>query len=67
MVKSDTILGRISSQQRFRWNHTFVVSAYKTSKGKLRYTDPIEGWNPTVKPSVQYRIKIYPKRYDHSS
>ena len=61
MAKSDTILGRSPNRKQFEKRRSFRISVYLTSKGKIRYTDPIDKWIYDARPSVQYRIKVYPK------
>lgn len=60
--KSASILGRARSRNAFaKWSR-FTVSAYETSKGQRRFTDPIEWFSGVPKPSVVYRIIVKPRR-----
>ena len=68
MAKSETILGRRFNRQAFRSNagrSWFTVSVFPTRHGKLFYTDPVGGYGFRAKPSVLYRIRVYPKKEQH--
>lgn len=79
MARSETILGRKRNREawasrrrhngkltRMRWG--FTVSAFRTRQGKLFYTDPIDAFGQVPKPSVLYRVRVYPKgeRYEQA-
>lgn len=65
MARSETILGRRKSRLAFRegqrTGEPFTVSAYRTGRGKLFYTDPCHFTCPPG-PGVLYRVRIKPKR-----
>lgn len=65
MAKSETILGRKQNRRAFHWagrNHVwFTVSTFTTRHRKRFYSDAITHGLGSPRPSVLYRIRIYPK------
>lgn len=64
-TKSVTILGRVQNRRAFhragRQGTWFVVSVFPTRQGKRFFTDPVAGVQ-APRPSVMYRVRVYPKR-----
>lgn len=73
MARSETILGRKANRRAWDavWHYNgrkgtllrrgFTVSAFRTQHGKLFYTDLINVHGMPPKPSVLYRVRVYPK------
>lgn len=59
---SEFVLGRTANKEAFEKGEPFVVSAFKTYRGKTFYSSPVGAagrMNPG--PGVLYRIRVTPK------
>jgi hypothetical protein len=52
------VLGRRRCSIRLLEHGELVVSAYKTQKGDLRYTDPVTSKASKAGPGVLYRVRV---------
>jgi hypothetical protein len=57
IVRSNYVLGRQKTQQRLGWSKVVRVRAYTWSGPGIRYTDPVDRPNCSVK-SVRYNIVV---------